>query len=134
MIANRGVVRLFRERGVKDLYRLLGQEPELLRGAFVVDKVVGKGAAALMILGGVGEVYADVVSRPARELFAEANVPLGYALEVAHIVNRTRDGWCPVETLCRDCRTAEECLPRIRSFIERQAETPPSTPQGASPR
>ena len=47
VIRNGDVTRIFRERGVKDLYRLLEEEPELLDGAFVADKVVGKGAAAL---------------------------------------------------------------------------------------
>lgn len=111
-------IRTFRERGVKDLYRLLTEEPELLRGAFVADKVVGKGAAALMILGGVAEVYADVASTAALELFAQYGVGVECALEVPQIINRARTGRCPVETLCLDCRTAEECLEPIRNFIQ----------------
>ena len=58
-------MRIFRERGVADLFRLQHEEPQLLRGAFIADKVVGKGAAALMVLGGVEGLFADVVSRPA---------------------------------------------------------------------
>ena len=120
VIRNGGATRIFRERGVKDLYRLLAEEPELLDGAFVADKVGGKGAAALMILGGGGELHADVVSRPALELLAAAPVHVSYTLEVPYIVNRTRTGQCPVETLCRDCATAAEALPLIRRFIEGQ--------------
>lgn len=37
-------------RGVKDLFDLLNADAPVLRGAAVADKVVGKGAAALMIL------------------------------------------------------------------------------------
>ena len=92
VIRNGDVTRIFRERGVKDLYRLLEEEPELLDGAFVADKVVGKGAAALMILGGVGELHADVISRPARRLLAASPVHVSYTLEVPYIVNRTRTG------------------------------------------
>lgn len=110
-------VRIFRERGVHDLFRLLSEEPGVLDGAFVADKVVGKGAAALMILGGVREVYADVMSAGARELLAARGIRAVCAREVPHIVNRAGTGWCPVETLCRDCRTAEECLEPIRNFI-----------------
>lgn len=72
VVRNGDEVRIFRERGVKDLYRLLREEPQLLDGAFVADKVVGKGAAALMILGGVEELFADVVSRAALDLLAAA--------------------------------------------------------------
>ena len=120
VIRNGDVTRIFRERGVKDLYRLLEEEPELLDGAFVADKVVGKGAAAPMILGGIGELHADVISRPARLLLAASPVHVSYTLEVPYIVNRTRTGQCPVETLCRDCATAAEALPLIRNFIEGQ--------------
>lgn len=112
-------IRIFRDRGVKDLFRLLEEEPSFLNGAFVADKVVGKGAAALMILGGVSEVFADVVSSPARDLFESAGIQVGFTLEVPYIFNRIRNGWCPVETLCRNCETAEECLPLIRNFIEK---------------
>lgn len=120
VVRNGDEVRIFRERGVKDLYRMLREEPQLLDGAFVADKVVGKGAAALMILGGVGELHADVISRPARLLLAASPVHVSYTLEVPYIVNRTRTGQCPVETLCRDCATAAEALPLIRNFIEGQ--------------
>ena len=120
VIANGGTTRIFRERGVKDLYRLLCDEPAFLRGAFVADKVVGKGAAALMLLGGVGEVYADVISRPALDLLSGTPVRVSYTLEVPRIVNRTRTGLCPVETLCRDCTDPAEALPLIRSFLEGQ--------------
>ena len=56
-IANKGEIRTFTQRGVADIYDLLTQEPEFLKGASIADKVVGKGAAALMILGGIKELY-----------------------------------------------------------------------------
>ena len=62
VIYNGGETRLFWERGVQDLYRLLKTEPDFLRGAFIADKVIGKAAAALMALGGVDEVFARVIS------------------------------------------------------------------------
>lgn len=120
VIRNGAETRIFRERGVKDLFRLLETDPAFLSGACVADKVVGKGAAALMVLGGVRGVYAEVVSTPALGLFSAAHIPVEYGLEVPHIINRAKTGWCPVETLCRDCRTAEECLPLIRGFIAQQ--------------
>ena len=51
VIYNGGETRLFWERGVQDLYRLLKTELDFLRGAFIADKVIGKAAAALMALG-----------------------------------------------------------------------------------
>lgn len=109
--------RIFRERGVKDLFRLLHEEPELLRGAFIADKVVGKGAAALMILGGIGGLHADVISSAALGLFRSTGIEPRYIREAPHIINRAGTDICPVEKLCAECRTAEECLPLIADFI-----------------
>lgn len=112
-----------RERGVMDLLRLLETSPCVLDGASVADKVVGKGAAALMILGGVSAVYADLISRAALELLAGAGIPAGFGECVDAIINRAGTGVCPVETLCRDCATAAECLPLIRNFVRQLNKT-----------
>ena len=50
IICNNHEIRLFHERGVKDIYRLLKEEPDFLNGSFIADKVIGKAAAALMHL------------------------------------------------------------------------------------
>ena len=117
IIHNNGATRTFHERGVKDLHRLLTQEPEILRGASLADKVVGKGAAALMISGGVAWVYADVISQAAMVLFEQSRVEVQYGEIVPNIINRTGTDICPVEKLCQECKTAEECLPLIDKFI-----------------
>lgn len=113
-----GVVTAYNGRGVSDLLCLLTEYPELLRGSLVADKVVGKGAAALMAAGGVREVYADLMSQPALELLHTYNITATYGTLAPHILNRAKSGLCPVETLCAPCQTAEECVPLIRQFIE----------------
>lgn len=115
-------MRIFRERGVADLFRLLHEEPQLLRGAFIADKVVGKGAAALMVLGGVEGLFADVVSRPALELLAGAGIAVEYTVVVPNIVNRAGAGTCPVEQLCAGAASAAECLPLIEGFMQKMKE------------
>jgi len=110
-------IRTFDGRGISDLYDLLTEHPGWLRGASVADKVVGKGAAALLILGGVRELFAGVVSTSALGLLKDSGIPVRFSQEVAHIVNRKGDGGCPVETLCKECTTAAQCLPLIREFV-----------------
>lgn len=117
VIYNGGETRLFWGRGVQDLYRLLKTEPDFLRGAFIADKVIGKAAAALMALGGVDEVFARVISSPARELLERSGIKVDCLSEVPHIINRTRTGWCPLEIRCFRMHTAEECLQQIEEFI-----------------
>lgn len=110
-------IRTFDGRGISDLYDLLTEHPGWLREASVADKVVGKGAAALLILGGVRELFAGVVSTSALGLLKDSGIPVRFSQEVAHIVNRKGDGVCPVETLCKECTTAAQCLPLIREFV-----------------
>lgn len=57
--------RTFSRRGVADLYDLYATDRAFLKGAWLADKVIGKGAAALMVLGGVSRVWTRVVSTPA---------------------------------------------------------------------
>lgn len=109
---------LFHQRGVKDLYEILISRPELLHNSFIADKVVGKGAAALMILGGIEALFADTISKSALELLEKYDIEVEYGQKVPHIINRAGTGVCPVEMLCRECQTAEECLPLIKNFIE----------------
>lgn len=117
VILSGGHITICRERGVKDLYHVLVDSPQILAGAYVADKVIGKGAAALMILGGVAEVYADVISESAVALFSSAGIGISYAERVPAIINRKGTGICPVEQLCAQCASAEECLPLIEKFM-----------------
>lgn len=118
LIRNGSEVRVFRERGVKDLYRLLKEESEFLSGAFVADKVVGKAAAALMILGNVKGVFANIISQSAYKLFEEESIYTEYTQKVPHIMNRTQADWCPLEKRCMMAMTAKECLPIIENFVQ----------------
>ena len=108
-----------RQRGVRDLYRLLTTEPATLHGALIADKVVGKGAAALMVLGGVSEVYARVISESALALLSDVGIVVDYGELATYIINQAGTGQCPVEKLCADCTTARECFPRIKKFVEK---------------
>ncbi len=110
-------VRHFSMRGVADLHRLRNEEPESLRGAYVVDKVVGKGAAAIMASCGVKRLFTYVLSDGAYDLLVGAGVDVEFVERVPHIINREGSGWCPVEWRCRDTERVEEILPIVDGFI-----------------
>lgn len=106
----------FYKRGILDLLALVQANDDILANAMVADKVVGKGAAALMVLGGVRRVHADVISKSALSLFEQNGVEVSYGKLVESIINRTGTDICPVEKLCAHCDTARECLPLIIEF------------------
>ncbi len=121
VLYNDGETRMFYQRGVKDLFSLLKENPAALAGAMVADKVIGKGAAAIMIVGRVKTIYADLISHPALELLSKANADVSFGECVANIINRNGTGICPVETLCLDCATADECIPLIENFVREKS-------------
>ncbi len=111
------IISTYNGRGVSDLYRMVSEHDTILLNAFVADKIVGKGAAALMVLGGVKAVYTDVISSAALQLLRNASIEVECSVEVPHIINRKGTDICPIEKLCSACSTAEECLPLITDFL-----------------
>lgn len=119
VIYNNDHTHLFHKRGVQDLHQLLRTSPEVLCGAMIADKVVGKGAAVLMTAGGVRWVYADVISQSALEFLLTHNIEAEYGRVVPNIINRAGTDICPVEKLCMQCDNIEDALTLIDEFIEK---------------
>ena len=113
-------VRTFTQRGVADLYELLTTDADFLKGSYIADKVIGKGAAALMIKGGVRQVYTDVISRPALELFHTHGIEAQYATLTDTIINRAGTGICPVEERCLPLDNLDDMVEAIGDFVESQ--------------
>ena len=118
VIANNKEVRVFSNRGVKDLYDLLQKDAGFLKGASVADKIVGKAAATLMVLGGVNELYTDLISTPALQLLKSNGIDVSFDKEGAVILNRDQCDWCPLEILCYKENSTENNLPLIDGFIK----------------
>ena len=113
-----GTIHRFTQRGVKDLLTLVTESPETLKGALIADKAVGKAAAACMVVGGVKHVHADVMSEPALALLQHHGVEAEYGILVDHIINRTGDGWCPMERLSRDESDPAVIIQKVKDFFE----------------
>ena len=89
VIESQGEIRAFRQRGVADLYDLYQNERDFMQTAQLADKVIGKGAPALIAFG----------------------------IAVPVIINRSQTGRCPLESLCAELDTAEEIYPIIEKFV-----------------
>lgn len=116
VIANK-TIRTFTQPGVADLFYLLHNEADFLRGASMADKIVGNAAAALMIMGGIQKVYAGIISLSAFMLLKNAHVEVYYGKMVPFILNRNKNDWCPLEKTCYAGKTAEAILPLIENFM-----------------
>ena len=112
-----GEIHRFTQRGVKDLLMLVNEQPDILKGALIADKAVGKAAAACMAVGGASRVHADVMSEPALVLLQNYGIAAEYSKLVDHIINRAGDGWCPMELLSRNIDDPVVIIKKIKEFF-----------------
>ena len=117
-----GNLHRFTQRGVKDLVSLVSECPEVLQGAIIADKAVGKAAAACMVVGGVRQVHADVMSEPALAMLQKHGVDAQYGQLVDHIINRTGTDWCPMERLSRDEDDPAVIIQKVKEKLASLAE------------
>ena len=96
VVARGGVIVATEEgRGLEPLLRL--HDAGKLQGSVVMDKVVGRAAAAVCADGGAKKVCALLAGGGAAELLAARGVPFAAEKTVERILNRDRTGSCPLE-------------------------------------
>lgn len=101
-------------RGVTPLLALYDDAPEKFRGATVVDRVIGKAAAMILVLGGAGIVWGDLMSMAARDYLRRHGIETGCAELLPLIHNRTETGMCPIEQSVLNLNDPVEGLEVIR--------------------
>lgn len=84
VILHDGQISTFDGHGVRRLYNIVSEEPELLYDAKIAVKAVGRSAAAMMVDGGVVEVYADYISQQAYDTLTEAAIKVSYDRKLDH--------------------------------------------------
>ena len=105
-------------RGVAPLMQLW-EHGEDLTDFSAADKVVGKATALLYCLLGVRRVYAGVISRPALSLLQSHRIETQYSQLVDAIINRTGDGFCPMETAVWDLNEPALAPDAIRIALQK---------------
>lgn len=116
VVKNHGIVTTYSKPGVRDLEYLLDHDPEMLHGATIADKVIGKAAAAMVVVGGVKELYAEVMSTKAIPLLEEAGIAYTYGTLVDTI--KEEGGRCQLEKITAPATTPEETVALLRTHFE----------------
>ena len=121
VVSNGGRVATFYKKGVRDLEDLLNNDPEFLKGACIADKVTGKAAAGMAAVGGVKEIYADVMSRKAVPLLEENHINYSCGTMVDAIVVPAGDTRGPLEKIVEPASTAQQVVDLLKAhFTEMQ--------------
>lgn len=105
--------------GVAPLIAACETEPELLRDAVVIDKIVGKAAAMLAVLGGASGVFGLTMSAAARDYLAAHEIPAGWETLTDRIINRMGTGLCPMEETVLKIDDPAEALLALKETMRR---------------
>ncbi len=111
-------IHISQKRGVAPLMELL-DGGAYIRGYSAADKAVGKAAAMLFVLLGVGEIYAAIMSRSAKKILDGHGIKYSCGEEVEYIINRKKDGMCPMEKAVMDIDDPAEAPTKIKETIEK---------------
>lgn len=118
VVKNHGIVTTYSKPGVRDLEHLLDHDPEMLQGATIADKVIGKAAAAMVVVGGVKELYAEVISKKAIPFLEEAGIAYTYGTLVDTI--KEEGDRCQLEKITAPATTPEETVALLRAHFEKK--------------
>ncbi len=105
------------KKGIAPLMALLQENPGKLKGACVADRVIGRAAALLMEKAGIAAAYGEITSGHALRAFEKSSIAFSYGKAVEYIINRTRDGMCPMEQAVLQIEDAEEAYLALRQRL-----------------
>lgn len=90
------------QRGIAPILNPMKEQIDFFKDAIVVDKVIGKATAMLLILSGVQYIYAYVLSQKAKDILDQYHIDYGYSEIVSYIQNRDQSDMCPMEKTVYD--------------------------------
>ena len=105
-------------RGLSPLLNLCDRNPEDVKGAWIVDKVIGKAAAAVCVQFGVKRVHAALMCEPAQDLLKEHGIVFSADKVVPQILNRDKSGLCPLEASVKDLTEVSAMVKALRAKIK----------------
>lgn len=98
LIADRnGELYVSYQRGIAPILNPMKEQQNFFKDAIVVDKVIGKATAMLLVLSEVRYIYAYILSQKAKDILDQYHIDYDYEKIVDYIENRDHTGMCPME-------------------------------------
>lgn len=102
------------EHGVKPLLGWIFEGKDF-SGYSAADQIVGRAAALLYIRLGVTALYGKVISEQAVSVLEQHGVSFFYEEMVPFIINRKKDGMCPMEQTVLEISDPEKAVTALES-------------------
>jgi len=88
-----------------------------LNGASVADRVAGKALALLCVHAGIRQIYAEVLSRKAQEVFENNKILFEYKEIIDNVLDLDKAGVCPFEKVAADISDTKEAYVAFKTLL-----------------
>lgn len=96
--------------GVLPLLEIYREKKDLMNGAIIIDKVIGRAAAMILLSAKTARVHAELIAEDALDLLLENRVKVSYRRIVPQILNRKKDGPCPLDQSVKNIIDPEKAV------------------------
>ena len=117
VIRNNQIIYHDKGNGVRPIMKVLDSNPEILKNAIIVDKIIGKAAAMMLSMGKSVRVHGNLMSQAAAEYLERKGIEHSYERCINVISNRTGDGICPLERAVADIEDEQEAYNKLKETI-----------------
>lgn len=100
-------------KGIRPHLKAINELGLELRDSLMVDKILGRAAAFLVIYSGAAEAIAAVVSTPGKRVLEKYGIKLSYREEVPHIKMENGVIYCPFERMVQGIQDPKEAYDAI---------------------
>lgn len=114
-------------QGVGELLDAVAHHGELVRGAALADKIVGKAVAMVAAYAGITAIYSPLASQAGEQVCQQYNIEFHADHLVPLIRNKRNDGPCPMERLTLELDEPADAVLALRAFVAAR-HAPTSTP------
>jgi len=122
IVRNGRIVRTLEGRGVKPLLDALAEDPDVFAGAEVIDRIVGRAAAAIYVYGRAARVVSPVMSEGAVAMLSAHGTAYEAGEVVPFIVNRAGTGCCPMDAATQDMSDPAEIVRKLVEQVEQEGK------------
>ena len=107
-----------RSKGIRPHLEAIEQLGQRIHGTVMVDKIVGRAAALLILYSRASEAFAMVLSEPGKQVFDFHSFKHNYVDLVPHIKQKDGRIYCPFERIVQGVSDPHEAF---RVIVEKMA-------------
>lgn len=113
VLYSNGECKEYYQNRINDIKEILQKNKTALKDAVIADKVIGKVAGSILVVAGVKEIYADVMSKYAVPILEENNIKYEYKNLTEYVQNNDKTGMCPMENKYKDEKDIQKIYKKI---------------------